>query len=284
MDLSHRLRVGRRNRLQATRLALHGCYLDGLDQGDILLPARYVPRDVRPGDTLDVFVYLDSEDRLVATTEQPLCEVGQVALLRCVDVAAPGAFLDWGLRKDLLVPRREQRSDMRPGEAYVVMPYIDPATGRIAATEKIERELDHTMPTYQPGDRANAIVFDHTQLGYKLALDDRHTAVLYHSSAFQPLALGQRLDVYVAKVRDDDRIDVQLTPPGYAKVDTLAARILDKLREAGGQLDLNDDTPPQRIRDTFGCSKKAFKMTIGTLLRQGRIHFHDHGIALTNDD
>lgn len=279
-----RLRVGHRNALTVVKLTQHGCYMDGYEAGEILLPARYVPKGCRPGDTLDLFVYHDSEDRLVCTTEQPLAEVGQFAALRCVATSAPGAFLDWGLQKDLLLPNREQRHQMAVGQVYVVFLYIDTVTGRIAATERFASQLDNTTPHYQTGDKATALVLERTDLGYNIIADDAFSGLLYHTDLYQPLEVGQRLDVWVKKVRDDLRIDFSPTPLGYNKVDALAQTILQRLTDNHGRLPYNDASAPDDIRREFACSKKAFKMTLGALLRQGCITLDHKGIRLIIED
>lgn len=273
-------RVGRHNTLRVTRLVSFGCYLDGGDSGEILMPAKYMREGLGVGDTTDAFVYYDSEDRLVATTETPLAEVGQVAYLRVKEVASPGAFLDWGLAKDLLVPRREQRDMMVAGRSYVVYVFQDPVTGRIAATQWFARHLDNVMPTYRVGDAADAIVCELSPLGYNVVLDDTFSGLIYESDVFSPLAVGDRLKVYVKKVRDDDKIDVSPTPLGYAKVGGLADAIVERLRLNSGELNIGDKTSPELIRDLFGCSKKSFKMAIGTLFRQGVIDITGRGIKL----
>ncbi len=273
-------RIGRHNTLRVTRLVSFGCYLDGGDRGEILMPSKYMREGLGVGDTTDAFVYYDSEDRLVATTETPLAEVGQVAYLRVKEVASPGAFLDWGLAKDLLVPRREQRDMMVAGRSYVVYVFEDPMTGRIAATQWFARHLDNVMPTYRAGDAADAIVCELSPLGYNVVLDNTFSGLIYESDVFSPLAVGDRLKVYVKKVRDDDKIDVSPTPLGYAKVGGLSEAIVERLRLNSGELNIGDKTSPELIRDLFGCSKKSFKMAIGTLFRQGVIDITERGIKL----
>ena len=184
MELSAKnkgLQVGRYNRLSIVKLVDFGCYLDGGKYGEILMPSRYMQANQQVGDEVDVFVYFDSDDRLVATTEQPLAQVGEIAYLTVKEVSAPGAFLDWGLMKDLLVPRREQRQTMVAGKSYVVYVFQDPVSGRIAATQKFARYLDNVMPQYKVGDKVKAIVTELTQLGYKVAVDNMFTGVIYES-------------------------------------------------------------------------------------------------------
>ncbi len=273
--------VGRYNILSVVKLVDFGCYLDGGDDGEILMPAKYVPAGTEVGDQVHVFVYFDSEDRLVATTETPYVQVGNFAYLEVKAINSPGAFLDWGLAKDLLVPRSEQRDQMFKGNKYVVYVYQDDASGRIVATQKFARFLDNNMPRYQQGDEADAIVTDLTPLGYKLAVDNKFTGLIYESDVYKPLHVGDRLKVYVKKVRDDDRIDFSPTPLGFAKVDALAQDILTKLENNAGSLPYGDKTDPEVIKTVFGCSKKSFKMTIGNLFRQGLIEISPSGIKLS---
>lgn len=272
--------IGRDNNLTVARLVDFGCYLDGGADGEILMPAKYMTQGLQVGDSVRVFVYFDSEDRLVATTETPLAQVGQVAYLTCKEVASPGAFLDWGLVKDLLVPRREQRDVMVAGRKYIVYVFQDHVTGRIAATQWFARQLDNVMPRYRIGDQADAIVTELSPLGYNVVIDNAFSALIYQSDVYSPLAVGDRLKVYIKKVREDDKIDVSPTPIGYAKVDDLAQTIIDRLKLSNGELNVGDKSNPELIRDLFGCSKKSFKMTIGTLFRQGVIDITDRGIKL----
>ena len=272
--------IGRYNNLTVTRLVDFGCYLDGGADGEILMPAKYMTQGLQAGDNVRVFVYFDSEDRLVATTETPLAQVGQIAYLTCKEVASPGAFLDWGLVKDLLVPRREQRDTMVAGRKYIVYVFQDHVTGRIAATQWFARQIDNVMPRYRIGDQADAIVTELSPLGYNVVIDNAFSALIYQSDVYSPLAVGDRLKVYIKKVREDDKIDVSPTPIGYAKVDDLAQTIIDRLKLSNGELNVGDKSNPDLIRDLFGCSKKSFKMTIGTLFRQGVIDITDRGIKL----
>ncbi|MCI5777493.1 MAG: S1-like domain-containing RNA-binding protein [Bacteroidales bacterium] len=278
----HGVRIGRFNTLQVLRFVDFGCYLDGGVDGEILMPAKYMAPGLKEGDDVRVFVYFDSEDRLVATTEKPLAEVGQVAYLTCKEVASPGAFLDWGLVKDLLVPRREQYDTMVAGRSYIVYVFQDKKTGRIAATQWFSRYLDNVMPQYRVGDAAKAIVTSLSPLGYNVVIDNTFSALIYNNDVFSPLKVGDRLTVYVTKVREDDKIDVSPQPVGYAKVDSVAEKIIERLKLSNGELNVGDKTNPELIRDLFGCSKKSFKMTIGTLYREGVIEITDRGIKLKN--
>ncbi len=274
------VRIGHYNTLQVVKLVDFGCYLDGGRGGEILMPIRYMPEGTKPGDEVRVFVYFDSEDRLVATTETPLVEVGQFACLTVKQVAGPGAFLDWGLMKDLLVPRSEQRDIMVAGRSYVVYVFQDEASGRIAATQKFARYLDNVMPRYQQGDEAQAIVTDLTPLGYKVVVDNLFTGLIYESDVFKPLAVGDSLKVYISKVRDDDKLDVTPNPIGFAKSFDVADRVVEMLRNSGGELAVGDKSNPELIKNLFECSKKSFKMAIGNLYKKGVIEITPRGIKL----
>lgn len=277
------VRIGHFNTLPVVKIVSFGCYLDGGSDGEILMPAKYMPEGVAEGDEVRGFVYYDSEDRLVATTETPLAEVGQLACLTVKDVAAPGAFLDWGLLKDLLVPRSEQRDIMVAGRAYVVYVYQDEYSGRIVGTQKFNRFLDNVMPRYREGDEAQAIVTDLTPLGYKVAVDNLFTGLIYESDVFKPLAVGDTLKVYIKKVREDDKLDVSPNPLGFAKSFDVADRVVEMLRNSGGELAVGDKSNPELIKNLFECSKKSFKMAIGNLYKKGVIEITPRGIKLVDN-
>ena len=272
--------LGDYNILKVVNRVDFGIYLDGGDDGEILMPARYVPQGVEPGDDLNVFIYLDSEDRPIATTEQPKAKVGDFALLKVTAVNQVGAFLDWGLMKDLMVPFREQKVKMEPGQQHIVYIYVDDDTQRIVASAKLDRFLDNMAPTYQEGDEVRLMVVSKTDLGYKVIINGLHWGMVYANEVFKPLHKGDCLSGYIKKVRDDDKIDVSLQKPGYGRVDSLQNQILEKLKLNNGFLPVNDKTDAQIIYEMFGCSKKSFKMTIGTLFRLRQIMIQPNGIKL----
>lgn len=284
LKFGHKLQImvklGDYNILRVVKRVDFGIYLDGGDDGEILMPNRYVPQDVEVNDDLNVFIYLDSEDRLIATTEQPKAKVGDFALLQVTAVNLVGAFLDWGLLKDLMVPFREQKMKMEPGQQHVVYIYVDEDTNRIVASAKLDQFLDNVAPTYKEGDEVQLMVVSKTELGYKVIVNGLHWGMVYANEVFKPLHRGDCLTGYIKKVRDDDKIDVSLQKPGYARVDSLQEQILDKLRSNNGFLPVNDKTDAQVIYDLFGCSKKSFKMTIGTLFRLRQITIEPNGIKL----
>lgn len=280
MKNANKIALGCYNTLRITRKVDFGVYLDGGEDDDILMPQKYVPVNAEVGDEVDVFVYADSEDRLVATTEKPFATVGQFAYLKVTTVTRFGAFLDWGLTKDLLVPYSEQRSRMQVGESYIVYIYADNNTRRIAATEKTSRYLDNIAPRYQNGEEVDALIVARTDLGYKAIINNLHTGIIYNSDVYRPLQIGQTIKAYISKVRDDDKIDLKLQKSGFDKVSSLRQTIVQRLHENGGRMAVGDKTDPETIKLAFGCSKKAFKMTIGAMYKDGEINIADNCITL----
>lgn len=272
--------VGRFNTLRVVRTVDFGYFLDGGELGDILMPAKYATNGIGVGSMVDVFVYSDSEDRLIATTEKPYAQVGEFAYLTVKSVSRFGAFLDWGLLKDLLVPYGEQRSRMEEGKSYVVYIYLDSTKKRIAATEKINRFLDNVAPRYEMGDEVDIMITEETDLGYKAIVNNLHSGIIYHSSVYSRLKTGYRCKAYVQKVREDDKIDLTLQKIGFAKAADLSGIIIQRLQEHGGRMAVGDKSDPEIIKFAFGCSKKAFKMAIGSLYKQGRIIIGDEEIKL----
>jgi predicted RNA-binding protein (virulence factor B family) len=260
--------LGRVNSLTVVKLVDFGLYLDGSEKGEILLPQNAVPENCKVGDVLDVFIYLDSEDRIIATTERPYAMVDEFVLLRCVDVTKIGAFLDWGLYKDLLVPFREQKMNMVVGRSYLVYVYIDHETERIVASAKLDKFLDNVPPEYEPGDEVDIIIADQTDIGYKAIIDHTFWGVIYENEVFEPLNKGEHMKAYIKKIREDDKIDLSLHRYGYRKVEDNLQRILDKLDENGGEIMISDKSSPEDIYDMFGISKKTFKQAIGSLYKQ----------------
>lgn len=270
--------IGKVNKLKVLREVSIGVYLDGDTIGDVLLPKRYVPEGTKEGDEVEVFIHLDSEDRLIATTERPLAQVGEFAWLKVVSVSKFGAFLDWGLMKDLLVPFREQKEKMEKDRYYAVYVYFDDETGRIVASAKVDRFLDNVSPDYNPGDEVKLFIVGRTELGYKAVINGLHSGLLYYNQVFKPLQLGQHTKGYIARVREDEKIDLLLERPGYEKVDELSQQLLNALQKAGGFLPLTDKSVPADIEQRLGMSKKTFKKTIGALYKQRLIELLPDGI------
>jgi predicted RNA-binding protein (virulence factor B family) len=276
--------IGKRNTLTIVRDSSPGLYLDGGEHGEILLPNRYVPRGFKIGDQIDVFVYRDSEDRLVATTESPRATVGEVATLKVVNVNRQvGAFLDWGLAKDLLLPFREQSGSVRAGQEVVVRVYIDQKTQRIVASMKLDRDPAIEPPDYRPGQPVEFLITEKTALGYKALVEGRHPGLLYHDGLRVPVAVGKQLKGFVRTLRPDGKIDLVLDQPGYRRVAPLALRIVQALERNGGRLGVDDESSPEAIRQAFGASKKAFKQALGTLYKARRIRFSKPGIELLDN-
>lgn len=271
---------GRYNTLKVVKFVDFGVYLDGAEMGEILLPARYVPEVCEVGEDLEVFIYLDSEDRIIATTEKPYAQVGEFAMLRVNAVNNIGAFLDWGLMKELLVPFREQKMNMVAGRSYLVYVYLDPDSQRIAASAKLEKFLDNVIPDYQVGEEVSLIVESESELGYNAIINHLHRGILYHDELPGPLQKGQKLKAYIKKVREDKKIDLSLYRPGYAQVDGVSQHILDKLKEGGGFLPFTDKSDAALIFDHFAISKKVFKKAVGSLFKQRLIVLEESGIRL----
>jgi uncharacterized protein len=274
------LHIGKYNKLKVLRKVDFGFYLDGLDAGEILLPLRYAPQGCKPGDTFEVFIYLDSEDRLIATTEKPFAIVGEFAYLRVVTVDAIGAFLDWGLPKDLLVPFREQKVRMEVGKSYVVFIYVDGETDRIAASAKVDQFLNHEPINYLPGDEVDLFVIGESPLGFKTAINSRHEGIIYKNEIFKPLTKGIQLKGYIKKIRPDGKIDLSLYKIGSTHIDDYAEALFKIIEENNGTLNLSDSSPAEQIYEQLGISKKLFKKAVGTLFRKGVIQIGEDSIWL----
>lgn len=274
------LQIGKMNRLSVVKLVDFGLYLDGSEKGEILLPQNVVPEGVQVGDEIDVFIYTDSEDRIIATTEHPFARVGEFALLRCVDVTNIGAFLDWGLYKDLFVPFREQKMKMIAGRSYLVYVYLDLETERVVASAKIDKYLDRTIPDYNPGDEVQVIVADYTDIGYKVIVEHQFWGVLYENEVFTALNKGEKRTAYVKKVREDGKIDLTLHRYGYRKVEDTLEQILIRIQQQGGEIMLSDKSTPEDIYEAFGISKKTFKQAIGSLFKQRKIEITENSIKI----
>ena len=273
--------IGKRNSLTVLHSTAHGIYLDGGEHGEILMPNRYIPKGTSLGDALEVFVYRDSEDRLVATTEQPLATVGEFATLEVVSVNRNiGAFLNWGLLKDLLLPFREQAEQVWVGDKVVAYVMLDPKTDRIIATTRLNRHLSHARPPFKPAQPVSLLITSRTPLGYNAIVEGTHLGLLYHTNIGAPLQIGQKLNGFVSMVHPSGKIDLSLDASGYQRVASLTDRILEALKNSSGKLPFDDDSPPEIIRNTFEASKKAFKQALGALYRQRRIEFTRPGIAL----
>ncbi|SDO24107.1 CvfB family protein [Pseudomonas jinjuensis] len=274
--------IGRFNSLQVVKHTDFGLYLDGGPHGEILLPKRYVPKDepTEEGDWLNVFVYLDSEDRVIATTQKPRVQVGGFASLKVVEVNRVGLFLDWGLPKDLLLPHSEEKRPLQVGDYCVVYVYLDERTRRITATARLDRYLDNTPANYRSGEEVDLLVVERTDLGFKAIIDGKHWGLIHKNEMFKFLRGGMREKGYIKEVRADGKISLSLQPVGQAARDDLSEKILAELRAAGGSLAISDKSPPEQISQQFGVSKGNFKKAIGGLYKQGLITILDDRIEL----
>ena len=279
--------LGKRNLLSVVRASAPGLYLDGGALGEILLPGRYIPANLKPKDKLDVFIYRDSEDRLVASTEISHATVGEFACLKVVSINdRVGAFLDWGLSKDLLLPFREQQKPVRVGQravVFVCLDSIDPKTERIVATTRLNRHMSLDRPLYRNSQPVNLLITGATPLGYQAIVENSHTGLLYRDNVSKPLQIGERLQGFVRLIRPNGKIDLSLDASGYKRVAKLTDQIIQALESNGGQLAFDDDSSPAAIREKFSVSKKAFKQALGKLYKTRRIRFQNPGIQLLDN-
>ncbi|KGK00519.1 CvfB family protein [Thalassotalea sp. ND16A] len=270
--------IGKINTLKVLKLTDFGAYLDGDDLGEILLPNRYLPEGCAEGQDVAVFVYFDSNDRLIATTETPKGQVDDFVSLKVVQVNQMGAFLDWGLPKDLLVPYNQQHRKMVVDKYYLVKIYRDLHTDRLAASSKLDKYLDIWPANYEIGERVDITVGDKTDLGFKAIINERHWGLLYDNEIFQPLRVGKKTIAYVKNMRPDGRVDLTLTRTGIGKVNDFAPVFIQYLQDNAGVSTIIDKSSPELIQQTFGVSKKTFKSTVGNLLKKGRVTIAADGI------
>lgn len=285
------VKIGDFNRLKVKELArregygpVFGVYLEGGREGDILMPQKYVPEDVKPGDEIDCFVYLDQEERLVATTEKPLAKVGDFAWLKCSWVNEYGAFLDWGITKNLFCPFREQKKRMEVGNSYIVHIHIDEESYRLMASAKVEHYLSHDTPSYKTNDEVDLLIWQKTDLGFKVIVDNKFGGLIYQDQIFQYIHSGDRLKGYVAQVRADGKLDISLQPTGRRETEDFAQTLLQWLKDNGGECPLGDKSDAEDIKRMFQVSKKTFKRAIGALYKQHLIVLEDNGFRLTTED
>lgn len=275
------IEIGYNNKMQILRECPNGLMLNGEDLGEILMPKRYVTPDMKVGSEVDAFVYTDSEDRLVAITDMPIAHVGQFAWLECVQTSKVGAFLDWGLEKDLLLPFSEQKDKPSVGRKYFVYIYLDQNTNRIVCSQRLNKFLDPRDPEYYHGERVEIFIHQRTELGYKVIVDNAHWGMIYNSEMFRQVHSGEYTYGYVNKIRDDNRIDVMLEKSSAKLVDSTEEIIYKKLQENNGFLPYSDKSSPDDLMRVFGISKKVFKKAIGGLYRQHLIVIEDNGIRIT---
>jgi len=275
--------IGTFNNLQVVKQVDFGVYLDGGDLDTILLPKRYVPDHCEVGDLVDVFLYFDSDDLLIATTEQPKVQVGDCEMLKVVDISHAGAFLDWGLPKDLLVPYNEQQKPMEVGYSYVVHVFHDKNSDRIAASSKLNHHLDEESVWLKPRQAVNLLIAGRTELGYKAVIDNKYLGLLFRGDAFRPLKIGERLPGFVKSIRSDGKIDLVISQATLQGDHDLGEQIMRHLEESGGESTLSDKSDPEEIYRVFKVSKKKYKQALGTLYKSHRILLEPGKIKLINE-
>lgn len=274
------MQIGEYHELRMERETDHGVYLQNEEGEEVLLPNKYVPAEWNPGDSIKVFVYLDHEERPVATTLEPKIKLDRFALLECVEVSKFGAFLDWGLEKHLFVPFKEQVVPMQKGESYLVFCYLDLETNRLAASSKVHAFLDNTELTVEPFEEVELLVSNETEIGFNVIINCLHLGLVYKDDVFEPLHPGDRVKGFIKKIRDDHKIDVTLQRPGYRSIEPNAEKILSELKNADGFLPLTDKSAPEKIKKQLHMSKKSFKRAAGTLYKQRLIEIKEDGLYL----
>ncbi|TWV98811.1 S1 RNA-binding domain-containing protein [Chitinophaga pinensis] len=275
-------KVGEYNLLRVKKESEYGLFLDGGDQ-EILMPKRFVPAGAQKGDELKVFIYHDSENRLTATNQEPYGIVGDIVNLKATGVTEQGAFLDWGLMKDLFVPASKQLSKMHPGQDYLVKIYLDELTNRVAATEKIDPYLSNENLTVKELDVVDMIVYRRSEIGFIVIINNQHTGILHYNEVFGTVDIGDKLKGFIKSIKRE-KIDVVVGKPGYDRVETESDKILRLLKENDGYLPYHDKSSPEEIYEFFSMSKKTFKMTTGALYKQRKIIFTQTGIKLMDEE
>ena len=278
------LEIGKFNHLKVKRATRHGAYLADDQGNEALLPVKFVHADLRLEDTIDVFIFTDSEDRITATTQTPLAQRDEFAYLQVKDVTAHGAFLDWGLEKDLLVPFREQLTGMKKGHYYLVYLYLDYQSKRLVASSRIRRFLENENIAMEKGEKVKLLVWEKTDLGVNVVINNRHLGLIFKDDLHTTLLTGDRLTGFIKNIRPDKKIDVVLHKPGYAAIEPNAQRVLLNIREKNGYLELSDNSDPDEIKKQLQMSKKAFKKAIGILYKKRLIRIADDGLYLFDNN
>ena len=276
------IEIGKKNTLTAARQSTVGVYLEDKKGNEVLLPNKYVPKSLKLGEILEVFIYKDSEDRLIATTLVPLIERDGFANLTVNQVSSFGAFLDWGMEKDLLVPDKEQMVRMKEGETYLVYCYLDEISERLVGSSKIKKFLNNENLKLEVGSPVEAVIFDDTPLGYLAVVNQKHKGLIYHNEVYGKLNLGETITAYVKKIKDQGELDLSLQKIGFKHVDDQTDVILEQLKKNKGYLNLSDNSSPEEIQARMKMSKKVFKKAIGILYRQKKIRIENDGIYLPN--
>jgi predicted RNA-binding protein (virulence factor B family) len=274
------IEIGRYNVLKAKRITANGIYLTDDSGNEVLLPNSSVPEETKLNDFLDVFIYTDSEDRLISTTLTPKITLNEYALLKVLSVTEYGAFADWGLSKDLLIPFSEQPVRMVKGESHIIYLYLDEKSDRLVGSAYVEKFLDNALVSFEPGNEVDIMVYKQSELGYKVIINNKYEGLLYENEIFQHLKPGHQCKGYIKKVREDNNIDVCLQRFGYRNIASNSEKILDYLKQSGGYLGLNDKSKPEEIMDKLEMSKKTYKKAIGDLYKQRLIQIDTEGIRL----
>lgn len=275
------LKSGEIQKLIVSRFTDNGAYLIDTEENEVLLPNRYVAENQQVGNEVEVFLYHDSEDRLVASTDMPFIIIGEVALLECVDISAFGAFLDWGLPKDLFIPISNQSVSMEVGRWYLVYAYRDNLTDRIVASAKLGKFIRNDEEiTVKVGEEVEIVIGHESDLGYRVIINNKHWGMIYHNQIFREVKVGEIVTAYITRITEDNRIDVSLTRTGFGQVEDAASRLMELLEASGGVLDLGDKSSPEQVYTTTQMSKKMFKRGVGNLLKEGKIEISDFSIKL----
>lgn len=273
--------IGTRVSLKINRKSEPGCYLDGGELGEILLPNRYVEEGFEEGEEIEVFVYLDTQNRLISSTLTPKIQRDTFAFLRCKEVSVHGAFMDWGLEaKDLFIPFKEQKADIQEGGNYLVYCYFDDNTNRLVGSTKTNKYLDSTPPDYEPNAAVTVLISGVIEIGYTCIINNVHSGMIYHNEIFDPIRVGDTMKAYIKKIREDDKIDVSVHPLGVARFQTKTPTILEFLKDNDGVMFITDKSDPELIRTTFAMSKKAYKKALGTLYKDRVIDIQEDKIVL----
>lgn len=275
--------IGKINRLSIKAIQAGVVTLDGVELGDIILSGRYTARKFSLGDEIDAFVYVDKEQRLLATVQKPYATVGEFAKLTVVATTQAGAFLGWGLEDDLFVPKSEQQNNMQPGKAYVVFVFLSEKNNRIMASSKLEKFLNQEPPEYLVGEEVDLLIYAKSDLGYSAVVNGSHVGMVYENEVFQKLVIGQRQKGYIKKIRDDFKIDLRFQQTGYRGVDDVSEKILNTIKDLGGLVTVTDKSPPEEIYNLFGVSKKVFKKAIGGLYKKKLVVLDTEGIKLSEN-
>jgi len=275
------IEIGKYNSLEIVKALDFGVYLDGGPYGELLLPIKYVPEGLEPGDDVEVFLYSDSEDRLITTTDKPKAIVGDFGMMEVKEVSEYGAFLDWGIEgKDLMVPFREQRQRMEAGQQYLVYVYLDEVTDRIVGSNKLNKFLENKSSDLSYKQEVEIIIAAPTDLGYRVIVNKAYWGALYRNEVFEKLEIGDRKKAFIKKIREDQRIDVSLQEPGVGEIDRSATQVMKAIESNDGFLPLTDKSPPELIYDHLKMSKKNFKRAVGSLYKQRLILLEKDGLRL----